>query len=84
MENVDEVNPSIIEEAINKLRNGKSDSNYDFGSDAFIHVADIISSQLSFLFKTFLIHSFVPIFLLVCSLVPIIKDKLGDSASSDN
>ena len=84
LENVDEVDSSIIEEAINKLRNGKSDSNYDFGSDAFIHAADLLSTQLSFLFKTFLIHSFVPISLLVCSLVPIIKDKLGDSASSDN
>ena len=60
------------------------DSKYDFGSDAYIHASDILSLQLSFLFKTFLIHSFVPIFLLVCSLVPIIKDKLGDSASSDN
>ena len=81
---VDLVDASLINEAINRLKLGKSDSNHDFGSDAFIHASDILSFNLSFLFKTFLIHGFTPIFLLVCSLVPIIKDKLGDASSSDN
>ena len=34
--------------------------------------------------KTFLIHGYVPNFLLVCSLVPIVKDSYGDISSSTN
>ena len=37
-----------------------------------------------FLFKTFLLHDYRPTFLLVCSLVPLVKDKLGDLSNSDN
>ena len=29
-------------------------------------------------------HGFIPVFLLVCSLVPLVKDNLGDITSSDN
>ena len=39
---------------------------------------------IAFLIRTFLIHGFVPIFLLICSLVPLIKDKLGNLSSSEN
>ena len=81
---VDSVDKSIIKEAIDKLKNGKSDVDKDFGSDALINGCDVISEPLSFLIKTFLIHGSIPLFLLVCSLVPIVKDKLGNLNSSDN
>ena len=60
---------STVNKAINKLRLGKSDSKYNFGSDAFIHGSNALSDKLAFLFQTFLIHGFVPAFLLVCTLV---------------
>ena len=41
-------------------------------------------SPLSLIFKSFLIHGHISIFLLLCALVPIIKDKLGDKTSSSN
>ena len=75
---VAEVDSITVNKAINKLRLGKSDSKYNFGSDAFIHGSNALSEKLAFLFQTFLIHGFVPVFLLVCTLVPIIKDKLGN------
>ena len=36
------------------------------------------------MFKTFAVHGNVPAFLLVCTLIPLVKDPLGDLASSDN
>ena len=43
-----------------------------------------IAEPISFLIKTFLIHGFVPLVLLVCSLVPLVKNPLGDLSSSEN
>ena len=66
------------------MKIGKSDCDYNFGSDAFVNASDVLSSSISFLFKTFLIHGFIPIFLLMCSLIPLIKDRLGEISNSDN
>ena len=75
---------TLIKKAISELRKGKSDVDNDFGSDAFINASDTVSEPIAFLIRTFLIHGFVPIFLLICSLVPLVKDKLGDLNSSEN
>ena len=36
------------------------------------------------MFKAFLVHGCVPYFLLLCTLIPIVKDNIGDLASSEN
>ena len=84
IDTVNNVDSKLITDAINRLKLGKSDSNFDFGSDSFLNAADIISEKLAFLFQTFLTHSFIPIFLLICNLIPIVKDKLGNLTSSEN
>ena len=81
---VDKVSESLLKEAIDHLRKGKSDVEFDWKSEAFIVGVDSLASPLAFLFKTFLIHGHISKFLLLCSLVPIIKDKLGDKTSSNN
>ena len=81
---VDKITPSLIKEAIGKLKASKSDIDYDWKSDAFIHGVEALASPLSLIFKSFLIHGHISIFLLLCALVPIIKDKLGDKTSSSN
>ena len=50
---VSEVDSITVNKAINKLRLGKSDSKYNFGSDAFIHGSNALSEKLAFLFQTF-------------------------------
>ena len=84
MNKVDLVDATLIKEAIDRLKSSKSDCLYNFGSDAFIKAKEVIAEPIAFLLKSFLIHGFVPLFLLVCSLVPLVKDKLGDISSSDN
>ena len=39
---------------------------------------------IAFIFKTFLIHGHISMFLLLCALVPIVKDQQGDKTSSSN
>ena len=84
LDEVDFVDKALIKEAIGNLKRGKSDVESNFASDAFINASDEISEPIAMLIKTFLIHGYIPIFLLICSLVPLVKDKLGDINSSEN
>ena len=81
---VDRVNDNLVREALKKMKAGKSDALFDFSSDCFTNGPDALITHLTNLIKLFVLHGRTPLFLLVCSLVPIVKDSLGDLASSDN
>ena len=84
LSDVDKISSTLIKDAINHLQKNKSDVSYDWKSDAFIQGAEALCSPLAFLFKSFLIHGHLSNFLLLCSLVPLIKDNLGSNTSSSN
>ena len=81
-EHVYMVTPEIIREATKKLIAGKSDPVFSFSSDCFKHGQDSLYKILSFNIWSFLFHGHVPHFLLLATLVPIIKDKLGSQTAS--
>ena len=81
---VDLITTEVIKEAIGHLTKSKSDVDYDWKSDAFIYGMDALLHPLSVIFKTFLIHGHISSFLLLCALVPLIKDHQGDKTSSTN
>ena len=81
---ISRVNESVVREALKKMKAGKSDTLYDFSSDCLINGPDSLIPHLTNLFKIFISHGKAPVSLLVCSLVPIVKDSLGDLAASDN
>ena len=81
---VDRVTPELVREALKKMKSSKSDVLFDFNSDCLINAPEILHIHLANLFRTFLIHGEVAMILLLCSLVPIVKDNLGDLTSSDN
>jgi hypothetical protein len=81
---VSRVTPSIIEEAIKKLNICKRDPSFGFTSDCFKAAPPILTEYISNLIKTFLIHGHVSSVLLLATLLPLIKDKLGDHGSSKN
>ena len=69
-------------EALTKLKSGKSDPTFSFISDCLLNSCDDLIKHVTILFKWFL--RTIPAFLLLCTIVPIVKDNLGDIASSDN
>ena len=76
--------PAIITEATENLKNSKSDPVVDFDSDCLKNSPDDLFDHIANLMRMFLIHSHVSSYLLLATLVPIIKDKLGDACSSKN
>ena len=78
------VTPEIIKEAVTRIKPQKSDPVFNFTSDCLRNAPPILYSHISNIIKSFLIHSHVSSVLLLSTLVPIIKDKLGNICSSKN
>ena len=81
---VNKVTPEIVKEAAHNLRDSKSDPTFSFSSDCIKNGPNNLFSVLSTVIKTFLIHGKVSFFLLLATLVPLIKDKLGSITESKN
>ena len=73
-----------MKEAASHIKDDKTDPVYSYSSDCIKNGPDSLFESLSLVIKSFLIHGHVTVFLLLATLVPIIKDKLGDSSSSKN
>ena len=84
IDDVEKVTPEVIKSAAKKLKPGKSDPVYSFSSDCIKVDSTILSEFLSILIQCFLVHGHVTRFLLLATLVPIIKDKLGSMNVSKN
>ena len=78
------VTPEIVKEASHKLKTGKSDPVFSFSSDCLKNATQSVYENLSIILQSFLIHGHVTLILLLATLVPIIKDKLGSITSSKN
>ena len=61
----------------------KRDALFDFSSDCLMNASNKLIDHVNTLFKWFLATSKIPAFLLLCTLVPIVKDNLDDIAISD-
>ena len=84
LSDVDLVTPEIVEQATKNLNESKSDPQLNFSSDCLKHATKELFEKLSAVIKCFLIHGHVTYFLLLATLVPIIKDKLGSLNLSKN
>ena len=74
----------VVKQALSKMKAGKSDGVYEFSSDCLLQGPPSLIGHLTNLCRLFLSHGTVPTFLLICTLVPLVKDNLGDSTKSDN
>ena len=82
---VDLITTEVVKNAVlNKLKPAKSDPIKDINSDFLIHAPEKLFEIIARCFKGYLIHAHVSSYLLVSTMVPLIKDKLGDITSSNN
>ena len=81
---VNRITPQLVKKALGSMKNSKNDSIFDFQSDCLINGPDALVNHLTNILKAFVIHGNVPYFILVCTLLPLVKDNLADITSSDN
>ena len=84
LQDVFKVTPDIMNEAAHKLKSGKSDPVFSFSTDCFKNATETIFDHLSTVIQSFLVHGHITNILLLATLVPLIKDKLGSINVSKN
>ena len=84
IQDVLKVTPTLVTEAVSHIKDDKTDPLYSFSSDCIKNGTDLLFDSLSLAIRSYLIHGHVTAFLLLATLVPIIKDKLGSIHSSQN
>ena len=84
MVDVNKVTASLVEEAISHLKNGKSDPQFQFDSDCLKNAPQVLYEDLAKLFRLYLTHGHASSILVVSTVIPLIKDKLGEVCSSNN
>ena len=81
---LDRVNEAVIIEALKHMKANKHDENFTIASDCFINGPPELVNHLTNLIRLFLSHGVVPNFVLLCTLMPLVKDNLADITSSEN
>ena len=67
-----------------KIKNGKSDPEFDLTTDCLKQAPKELSEHLATFFKTSLIHGYICDPLLMCAIIPLVKDKNGKIDDSNN
>ena len=81
---ISKVTPALVMDAIDRLKNNKSDPINEFTSDCLKNAPFVLCERLAMLFRQYLTHGHVSSIIMVSTLIPLIQDKLGDTCSSSN
>ena len=84
LHDVRKVTPDIVKEAAKNLKDSKSDPTFNYSYDCIKNGPENLFVLLSAVIQAFLIHGKVTFLLLLATLVPLIKDKLGCINESKN
>ena len=84
MAQVYRIDEDLVRKALSMLKDDKNDALFNFQSDCLKNGPPSLVPHLTQLLRTFLVHGVIPNFILICSLLPLVKDNLGDITQSDN
>ena len=75
----------MIEKIIKeKIKNGKADPEFDLTTDCLKQAPKELSEHLSLFIRSCLVHGYISQSLLLCAIVPLVKDKNGKLDDSNN
>ena len=80
----DKITIPVVKKALKKMKAGKSDAQYTFQSDCLTQGPESLVTHITNILKSCVVHGVVPYFVLICTLIPLVKDNLADVTSSDN
>ena len=82
---VQKVTPELIKKTIKeKIKPNKTDPEFDLMTNGFKHGPDELSNHIATLIKLMLIHGQVSSNLLICAILPLIKNSNGKTDDSGN
>ena len=70
---VAKVTGSVVRSACRRMNPGRTDVTLAYSSDVFLHSPPLLHDQLASIFRSFLVHGTVPLAILTCSFLPLLK-----------
>ena len=81
---LDRIDEALVSKALAKMKANKKDALFETVSDCYINGPPELLQHLTVLIRIFLVHGSIPSSILVCTLLPLVKDNFGDTTSSNN
>ena len=81
---VRKITPEVVSNACTRMKGGKSDVTQGYTSDIFRHATPVLCKRLATIFRSFLCHGTIPISILSCSLMPLLKSSRKDASKFDS
>ena len=81
---LERINEQVVGEALKVMKANKHDAVFDIASDCIINGPPELITHLIRLLKLYISHGSIPYSLLLCTLIPLVKDNLGDITVSGN
>ena len=81
---IQSVDCKTVRDAVRSMKPNKRDSVFDVTSDMYRNSPDIFYDQLTIILQQSLVHGILPSIVLLCTLMPLVKNSLGDITRSDN
>ena len=78
------ITPELVQKAISHLEHKKNDPVSNFSSDCLKYGYTILSEYITMIFRHQLIHGHTTSSLMLSTIIPLVKDKLGNICSSSN
>ena len=78
------IDEALVKKALVKMKANKRDALFETVSDCYINGPSELVQHLTAMIKMFLTHGTIPSSILVCTLLPLVKDNFGDITSSSN
>ena len=77
---VDRITTDLVKQALASMKSSKNDAIFNIQSDCMINGPEVLITHLVNMLRAFVVHGNVPYFVLVCTLLPLVKDNLADIA----
>ena len=84
IEEVEKITSEVLKEASNKLVGNKKDPDVAIISDYLINAPNSVYEHLATLLRSYLTHGYISSILAISTIIPLIKDKLGNDSDSNN
>ena len=78
MAQVNRIDENVVKQALKQMKGSKCDALLEIQSDCLINGPPELIKHLTCLIRSFVTHGEVPHFILLCTLLPLVKDNLGD------
>ena len=72
---VSKITTEVVKEAVKRMKSGKVDVSQAYTSDMFCNAPEPLQEHLAAIFRSFLVHGTVPITILTCSFLPLLKPR---------